>query len=229
MGYKMYIYAFSNHQEVVFEQLSDKKKLLKTRVNRADNFVNLTLLGIEKCLQNIVLKKETHLYISSKDGNINSTIKILEAIFRKKQLPMPFNFLNSVNASILFFVAKNFGLEGKGIFTDSFDSALLQAYVDVKNGKTVLIGRVNEAIADLDLHRKKFKVQEITEQSQWLVLSPKQEGENALAQISDVKIKTSEQATKHSTNDLFDFLEDNNSQSSYPFNCKHLSFVVRKC
>lgn len=226
----MYLYAFSNHNETVMDKLSDKKKLLKKRVNRADNFVNLTLLGAEKCLEDISLTQDTNLYISSENGNMNATIKILDAIFRKNQLPMPFNFLNSVNASILFFVAKNFGIEGKAIFTDTFESSLTQAYVDVKNGKTVLLGHVSEAIADLDLHRKKFNVSEIVEQSQWLLVSPKIEGKEAIATISDLKIEVSTKQVESTVDDLFSFLEDNGRVGTdprvCPFNYKNLSFLI---
>jgi hypothetical protein len=230
MENKMYVYAFSNHSEIVIDELSNKKALLKKRVNRSDNFTNLTLLGVEKCLGDIELDKETNLYISSTNGNMNSTMKILDAIFKQNRLPMPFNFLNSVNASILFFVAKNFGIEGKAIFTDTFESALVQAYVDVQKGKTVLLGNVSEAISDLDLHRNKFHVTEIVEQSQWLLLSPKIEVEDAIAQISSLKIKGSE---ANSLDDLFSFLEDKTLVGTNPcvspFSYKNLSFVVTKC
>ena len=223
----MYLYAFSNYEEPVVNLLKDKKPLLKKRVNRADNFVNLTLLGVEKCLENISLKNDTNLYISSENGNMNSTIKVLDAIFRKNQLPMPFNFLNSVNASILFFVAKNFGIGGKAIFTDTFESALIQAYVDVQNGKSVLLGNVDEAIADLDLHRKKFNVNEIVEESQWLLLSPKLEERNPIAKISNLKIETLDKNIKNNKSDLFSFLD--NELKSYFFKSQGLSFVVTKC
>jgi len=226
MEHKMYLYAFSNHNELVLNELSNKKKLLKKRVNRADNFVNLTLLGVEQCLENISLESDTNLYISSENGNMNSTIRILDSIFRKNQLPMPFNFLNSVNASILFFVAKNFGIEGKAIFTDTFESALTQAYVDVQNGKTVLLGNVSEAIADLDLHRKKFNVDEIVEQSQWVLVSSKLEEREALAEISNLKITTSSNSQEDTINDFFSFLESN--EKNYTFNSKNLSCVVTK-
>ena len=224
---KMYLYAFSNYEETVIDKLSDKKKLLKKRINRADNFVNLTLLGAQKCLEDITLKKDTNLYISSENGNMNATITILDAIFRKKQLPMPFNFLNSVNASILFFVAKNFGIEGKAIFTDSFESSLIQAYVDVQNAKTVVLGNVSEAISDLDLHREKFKVNEVVEQSQWLLISPKLEGQKAIAKISDLKIEIFLRNEKNTINNLFSFLES--EEKSLSINAKNLSFIVTKC
>ena len=226
----MYIYAFSNHKEIVIDELSNKKALLKKRVNRSDNFTNLTLLGVEQCLGDIQLNKNTNLYIASNNGNMNSTMKILDAIFKQDKLPMPFNFLNSVNASLLFFVAKNFGIEGKAIFTDTFESALTQAYVDVQNGKTVLLGNVSEAIADLDLHRKKFKVSEIVEQSQWLLVSPKIEKQKPIAEISNLKIKDS---NSNSIDNLFSFLDNTalvgTDPRVCPFSSKNLSFIITKC
>lgn len=226
MENKMYIYAFSNHEEIVIDELSNKKALLKKRVNRSDNFTNLTLLGVEKCLGDMQLNKDTNLYIASNNGNMNSTMKILDAIFKQNRLPMPFNFLNSVNASILFFVAKNFGIEGKAIFTDTFESALVQAYVDVQNGKTVLLGNVSEAIANLDLHREKFKVNEIVEQSQWLLVSPKLERQEAIAQIFDLKVRASFKNKNSSIKNLFTFLE--NTENSINVNNKNLSFKSKK-
>jgi hypothetical protein len=222
----MYIYAFSNYKEIVIDELSNKKALLKKRVNRSDNFTNLTLLGVEKCLGDMQLDKDTNLYIASNNGNMNSTMKILDAIFKQNKLPMPFTFLNSVNASILFFVAKNFGIEGKAIFTDTFESALVQAYVDVQKGKTVLVGNVSEAISDLELHRKKFKVNEIIEQSQWLLISPKIEGQKALAQIFDLTIKIPLENKNNPINTLFNFLE--RKEETISFKSKHLSFIARK-
>lgn len=224
----MYIYAFSNYKEISINVISDKKKLLKNRVNRADNFVNLTLIGVEQCLENISLEKNTNLYISSENGNMNSTIKILDSIFRKNQLPMPFNFLNSVNASILFFVAKSFAIEGKAIFADTFESTLTQAYVDVQNGKTILLGHVSEAIADLELHRQKFKVNDVVEQSQWLVISSKIEGEKALAKISNLKIETTQlNSQKNNINNLFSFLKS--EKKDHAFKSSYLSFIISKC
>ena len=226
MEHNMYIYSFSNHQEVVVDALSNKKALLKKRVNRSDNFVNLTLLGVEKCLEDISLVQNTNLYMSSKHGNLNSTMKVLDSIFKKKQRPMPFNFLNSVNASILFFVAKSHDIKGKAIFTNTFESALTQAYVDVQNGKTVLVGFVNEAIADLELHKKKFNTEKIEENSSWLLLSNKIEGKKALAQIKDYKLEQHRKKEKN-LEELFTFLETDRITQNYQG--EYLSFVALKC
>jgi len=222
----MYIYAFSNHYEVVTEKLSDKKSQLKKRVNRSDNFVNLTLLGVQKCIEDEQLEEHTNLYIASETGNMNSFIKVFDAIFTKQQLPMPFNFLNSVNASLLFFVAKSFGIKGKAIFTDGFESALTQALVDVKNGKTVLVGVVHEAISNLELHQKKFNTTSIEEESSWLLLAPKLENSTAIAHIDKLQLHSMPTKESTSVKKLFDFLESSKVEQSFQGN--FLSFIVEK-
>ncbi len=227
MEHKMYLYEFSNHTEIVTDALSNKREQLKNRVNRADNFVNLTLLGVEKCLKNTSLETNTNLYIASENGNMNSTIKILEAIFKQNRLPMPFNFLNSVNASILFFVAKSFNIEGKGIFVAKFESALVQAYVDVSRGDTVLIGLVNEVLADLEQHKKKFLLDIVEEESRWLLLANEIKDKNPIAKISNFKIIQNNINSKNTINNLFYFLE--NEKKNFSFQSKNLSFIISKC
>ena len=211
----MYIYAFSNHSEQVHTALSNKKIHLKKKVNRSDNFVNLTLLGAEKCMESgYELNENTNIYIASDNGNMNTTLKVLKAIFIEHKLPMPFNFLNSVNASILFLVAKRFDIQGKAIFVDTFESALLQAYVDVKKGNTVLLGVVNEAIEDLEMHRERFGDSSIKENSRWLILSPKNKEIKALAKVDNMRVKHTQQSTGNSEM-FFSFLEQGEGILTY--------------
>jgi len=222
----MYIYAMSNIKEIVKDKISDKKHLLNKKFNRTDNFINLTLAGVQKCVGNRVLDKETSIYIASHNGNLNTTIKVLNDIFIEKKLPMPFNFLNTVNSVKLFYVAKNFNLAGKGIFVDRFESALPQAFVDIKQGKTVLLGVVTEAISDLDLHREKFGDGEIEESSRWLFLSHTTIANEAhIAKIEEFKLHP---FTKAKTNEaeLFSFLESD--KELFEFRGENLSFKVQK-
>ena len=221
----MYIYAFSNIVERVENQLSDKKLLLTKKVNRSDNFINLTLAGVQQCVKEQELPKDTSVYLASRNGNLNTTIKVLDTIFLQDKLPMPFNFLNTVNSVKLFYVAKNFGIEGKTLFVDRFESALPQAFVDSRQGKTVLLGVVTEAISDLDLHRKKFKVEEIKESSRWLLISPKLEKHKALAKIEEFKLTPSTKA-QHTEAELFTFLESD--KKVFEFRGENLSFKLQK-
>ena len=222
----MYIYTFSNIVEIVEEKLSDKKRLLTKKVNRSDNFINLTLAGVQQCVKEQKLPKNSSIYLASQNGNINATLKVLDSIFIQDRLPMPFNFLNTVNSVKLFYVAKNFGLEGKTIFVDRFESALPQAFVDVKQGKMVLLGVVTEAISDLDLHREKFGVEEIVESSRWLLLSPKIADKKEIAKVEDLSLSSST-PIKTNVAEFFSFLESED-ESVFEFIGENLSFKVQK-
>jgi len=221
----MYIYAFSNYTDIVTDKLSDKKSLLTKRFSRTDNFINLALLGVQKCVQNIEIDPCSSIYLASRNGNMNTTIKVLEAIFIENQLPMPFNFLNSVNASTLFFVAQNFKIEGKTLFVDRFESALTQALIDVKNGKTVLVGAIEEATSDLEFYKKRFNTDKIEEYSRWLLISPKIMDIEPIAQIYNFKLITDNQ-TESKVYEIFDFLSNTNKQ--FNFIGENLIFSVEK-
>ncbi len=222
----MYIYAFSNITERVEKSLSDKKSKLTQKFNRSDNFINLTLLGVQQCVQKRVLPKQTSVYIASKNGNMNTTLKVFDSIFIQKKLPMPFNFLNTVNSIKLFYVAKNFGLDGKTLFVDRFESALPQAFVDIKNGKTVLLGVVTEAIANLELHREKFGTEEIIESSRWILLSPTNTDKKAIAKIENFSLEGSSASTPHNEEHFFSFLESD--EVLFSFRGDGVSFEVLK-
>jgi len=221
----MYIYAFSNYTSKVIDKLSDKKPLLTTKFNRADNFINLALLGAQKCVGELLLDTQSSIYLSSRNGNLNTTHKVMSAIFLKNQLPMPFNFLNSVNAAVLFFVAKCFNMEGKTLFTDRFDSSFPQAVVDVKHGKTVLLGTVNEIMGDLEFYKNRVEDFEMQECSRWLLLSSELKNLQPIAEIYDIELKPKSKEYK-SISSLFTFLES--SDNVFEFQGNNLFFRVRK-
>ncbi len=222
----MYIYDFFNHTEEIIKTPSDKKSLLTKKFNRTDNFINLVLYGAQKCVGKEVLPRQSTIYLASRNGNINTTLKVLDAIFLQNKLPMPFDFLNSVNSAKLFYIAKSFGLEGKTLFVDRFESALPQAFVDVKNNKTVLVGVVSETIADLELHKERFCTEFIEEESRWLLLSGYKEDKKALAHISDIKFGTYD--TYDAISKLFVFLEEGRQSDIFYFEGYNLSFSVEK-
>lgn len=221
----MYIYAFSNYTSEVIDTLSDKKSLLTTKFNRTDNFINLVLLGAQKCVGELSLDKQSSIYLSSRDGNLNTTHKVMSAIFLKHQLPMPFNFLNSVNAAILFFVAKCFHIEGKTLYTDRFDSSFPQALVDIHQGQTVLLGTAHEVMADISFYKNRDDDLEMKESSRWLLLSSEIKDVQPLAKIYDVELG-SKLKEKKSVSSLFSFLE--HGEGVFEFQGNNLFFRVEK-
>ena len=222
----MYIYSFSNYTDTPIDKLSNKKAMLSKRFNRADNFINLSLLGAQRCMQDITIDKDSSIYIASRNGNMNSTIKVLDAIFLQDRLPMPFNFLNSVNASTLFFIAQNFNIEGKSLSVDSFEFALLSAFEDIKDGKTALVGAVEEVISDLNLHKQGFNTEHIQEYSRWLLISSNISSLKPIAKIVNIKL-TRDSQPKSPLSNLFDFL-DTEDNKTFNFIGKNLQFSIEK-
>lgn len=184
----MYIYAYCNYEDTIVDVATDKKALLEKRFNRTDNFINLTLYGLQNTIKS--LDKDSAVYLASPTGNLNSTLKTCKTICIDNKLPSPFTFLNSVPSITLFYIAKWFGLEGKMIFVDSFRSGFIQAYCDIKMGfdKPILVGIVSEAIEDLELHKTKFDTQKVIEKSKWVVIAKRLNGHNPLMKIDEDNI-----------------------------------------
>lgn len=222
----MYIYAIFSHNKIISDKVSDKKKELTTTFNRTDNFINLALFGAQKCVGDLVLPSQSVVYLASRNGNLNTTWKVLNAIFREKKLPMPFHFLNSVNAAKLFYIAKSFCIEGKTLYVDRFESAVPQAYVDVKNNKTVLLGVVSEVFEDLKVHHEIFGDVAIEEESRWILLANEFEGAEPLAKISEIKFDT--KGTKDAIANLFEFLSSVEDETNFHFRGDNLSFKVER-
>ena len=222
----MYIYDFFNHTEKIEEKASNKKQLLTKKFNRTDNFINLALYGAQQCVGERILSKKSTIYLASRNGNMNTTLKVLDAIFLQNNLPMPFNFLNSVNAAKLFYIAKSFEVEGKTLFVDRFESALPQAFVDVKNNKVALIGTVTEVISDLALHQKYFGVEPIEEESRWLLLASFIDNKEALAHVSNIQFGGYGEESAIAR--LFKFLEEGKIGDNFAFKGYNLSFNVEK-
>lgn len=221
----MYIYAFANYTQSYDTHTPGKKSLLSTKFNRTDNFIDLALLGAQKCVSNITLPEDTSIYLSSEDGNLNTTSNVLKSIFFESKAPMPFDFLNSVNAASLYYIARNFNLSGKSIFSANFDSLFPQIYSDLLQGKTVLAGSVTEVFEDLQLHQKRFPNTPREEYSRWILLSEKLEGLKPLAKITHFQMHQ-ENENRHWEETFFNFLES--CKTSLHLHTSYFSFTIEK-
>ena len=219
----MYVYAVSNYENTIVAKSEDKKHLLRSQFNRTDSFINLALYGAQECIDEHNLATNASVYMASRNGDINATLKVMDAIFLKKQLPMPFHFLNSVNAATLFYIAKSFSLEGKTLFVDRFESAIPQALADVGQGKEVLLGYVEEVINDIDEHKKRF-MHIAREESRWILLS-KEKRQKPLAKIANIEF--SGENKQDAIKELFTFLSRQNHLETFSFSGNNLSFNVQ--
>ena len=98
---------------------------------------------------------------------------------RDRQLPKPFNFINTLGSSAGFYVARNLGLQGQNFFISrhgaSFEATLMAAFADFAAGaaQQALVGAVEEVTLPLAQHRQRLDLRDdavVAEGSLWLLL-----------------------------------------------------------
>lgn len=127
------------------------------------------------------IPKTTGLYMSSSFSSPSNIHTLMLDVLREKTL-RPFNFINSINNAVSFYVAESLGLEGPNLFLASSHSQLswskliLMALADLETSivDTALIGWCHE-------HKKQLESSE-QEGSHWLLLS--RHSHNARAKLT---------------------------------------------
>lgn len=165
-------------------------------VRRVTRFVQLALIGAGRCVQQRELSEDTAVYFSSCRGDIDVTVDLLEDMIRRREMPGPLTFVNSVSNAACFHVASVLGLKGRSNFiTNRFDplaAALKSAWVDLARGEvdTALVGSVDASSKPLEHHRLRIDVddeQPFGEASHWLLVTSRAEQGMPLALISTLK------------------------------------------
>ena len=73
------------------------KKYIPSSPRPATRFILLALVGVLKCVQKIDLNHESSVFLATEFGNIENIYKCLNDVYIKKELPMPFSFVNTLN------------------------------------------------------------------------------------------------------------------------------------
>lgn len=161
------------------------KSVCRERYRRVDRFVELSLLGSGLCVQGQTLKPDCGLYLASGFGPMGSNLAVQEQLFRDREPPKPYDFVNTLGTSAGFHVAKDLGLKGPNLFIArrgaSLEAALAAVQVDMKLGivSQALLGVVEEVTLPLDQHRQRHGLPAgtlVAEGSHWLLL---EKGEGA--------------------------------------------------
>ena len=146
---------------------------------RVDRFIQLAVLGAARCAAGRRLREDCFLYLGSGVGPVGNNIMVQEQIFRDRQLPRPFNFVNTLGASATFYVAKELGLRGQGWWVSrrgaSLEALLELAFTDLRLGfcTQALVGVVEECPAPYEDHRRRVHAPAdavLAEGSHWLLL-----------------------------------------------------------
>ncbi|MGA7965909.1 MAG: beta-ketoacyl synthase N-terminal-like domain-containing protein [Gammaproteobacteria bacterium] len=157
------------------------KDTCRQSYRRIDRFVQLALVGSAPCVQGGKLHADCGIYMGSTHGPLTSNIRVQEQMLRGRELPKPFNFVNTLGSIAGFYIADNLQLSGPSLFVSrygrSLEAALEIALTDLAAGavEQALVGVVEEAPLPLDNQRLRLRVDAdvaLGEGSHWMLLGP---------------------------------------------------------
>jgi hypothetical protein len=155
------------------------KDVCREHFRRIDRFIQLALLGSARCVGRRTLDTGCGVYLGSGFGPIACNVATQEQMLRDRELPKPFDFVNTLGVSAGFYVAKNFGLTGQNLCISrrgaSLEAVLTAALTDLALGvmSQALVGVVEEATLPLMEHRLRREQPAdslAAEGSHWLLL-----------------------------------------------------------
>jgi hypothetical protein len=153
--------------------------VVRERYRRIDRFIALAVVGAGECAARAELAPGCALYLASGVGPVGRNTQVQEQLCRDRQMPKPFNFVNTLGSAAGHYVAKNLGLSGQNLFIstrgDAFQTALKVAAADLELGLVpqALVGAVEECSFPLDVHRRRQGLApdaSIAEGTHWVLL-----------------------------------------------------------
>lgn len=192
---------------------------------RTDRFTRLALLGSAHCVAGQQLAASCGVYLGSFTGPLESNIRVQQQLLAERELPRPFDFVNTLGSVACFHVAQNLSLTGPVVFVSRgghcLEAALELALTDLALGLVpqALVGVVEEAPLPLAAQRQRLGLPENTvlaEGSHWLLLQAGHtqlaEGDIELhrfdspgalaARLRDLPAGTSIAVSRHASSDL---------------------------
>lgn len=154
-------------------------ELCREPFRRVDRFIQLALLGSARCTLGVTLQPGCGLYLSSGLGPMGSNIATQEQLIRERDIPRPFDFINTLGGSAGYYIARNLELSGQNVFISrrgaSLEAVLNAALADLTLGimTQALVGIVEEVTLPLTAHRRRQGLPTgtaVAEGSHWLLL-----------------------------------------------------------
>lgn len=155
------------------------KRTLGKQVRRVGRFIQLALIGAARCVGADAPPAHTAIYMSSRRGDLETNIEVLEHLFAHRQAPKPLSFINTVSNASCYYVARHFGLHGRSCFLTgvcfSFETALQTALLDMEAGlvRSALVGGLDTVTTPVAVDRKRLGLSgdaPMAEASHWLWL-----------------------------------------------------------
>lgn len=154
-------------------------EVCRRRYRRIDRFIQLALIGSGRCAAQHPPSRECGLYLGIGNGPLPSNIKVQQALFAERELPMPFAFVNTLGSSSGFYIADNLGLDASAVVVSQrrnpLGAALTCAMLDLATGavEQALVGAVEVLVLPLWAQRKRLATnpdRPLAEGSHWWLL-----------------------------------------------------------
>ncbi len=197
------IRAAGDYYEEVADTPPDLRTLVKDvtgkPVRRVGRFIQLGLIGAAKCVGGATLPPETAVYLTSRRGDLEVTIEVMQELFRDGHAPKPLSFINTVSNAACYYVARHFELHGRSCFVGGgsfgFETALDLALLEMRAGivRSALVGCIEIATDPLALHRQRLSLAPdaaVAEASHWLWLEASR-APDAMGSVGGVEFFTS--------------------------------------
>lgn len=169
-------YQFISHTDISDSELKQQLKSLYGVTSRRSS--RLTLLSLLGAL-GIDMPARAGVYASSSFSSPENMHTIQMSVCQQKT-PRPFNFINSINNALPFYIAQERQIEGPNLFIASdriqWTQPILLALMDIQ------LGIVDHALVGWCHEHKPYTENDKTEGSHWLLLSKHRL--NAIATIS---------------------------------------------
>lgn len=177
-------------------------KLCREPLRRTDRFSQLALLGSARCAAGQTLRSDCGIYLGSGIGPMGSNLATQETLIRAREIPRPFDFINTLGGSAGYYIARNLERYGQNFFI-SRRGASLQAILETVSADMALgvitqalVGIVEEVNLPLAAHRQRQGLPAdtpIAEGSHWLLLQTQVNGRRSLdskrfADLSELEI-----------------------------------------
>lgn len=182
------IRAVGDYYAAVTEAPPDLRTLTKDvtgkPVRRVGRFIQMGLIGAARCVGSAALAPDTAVYLTSRRGDLEVTIEVMEELFRDGHAPKPLSFINTVSNAACYYVARHFELHGRSCFVGgahfAFETALDLALLEMRAGivRSALVGCIEIATEPLAVHRQRLRLAPdatVAEASHWLWLESRAE------------------------------------------------------
>lgn len=148
---KLYVKACSSFRVNIadFDIKKELKQTYKLDTRRQDTFIHLALYGALKLKDEIQIREDDELYVTSGTGNMEVMQKSNLYVNENKEFLRPFDFINMLGNTTSYYVASALGMKGKNIYQISNSFTYMNTLISVYT--SLLSSKKDAVLGSIDL------------------------------------------------------------------------------